>query len=86
MFPALKFIFAGFAIIIVLLLVFKLIYINVTPGEYVKYGCCSYGYLTGEQIEEEKMKINICPKVDCNIEGSSEYKHHSFFNHLDFNK
>lgn len=83
MFPALKFAVIGCATLLTLLTAFKVIYINITPGMYVKYGCCSYGYLTKEELQKEKMKINICPKVECKIEESPEYKIHSFFNRID---
>ena len=75
-----------FASGLILALIIKVAYINMTPGYYAEYGCCGYGYLTQAQIEKEKMKINICPTVVCTIKDDPGYKIHVLFNKIDFNK
>lgn len=71
---------------LVLAIVIKIAWINLTPGQYVKYGCCGYGYLTEEQIQVERKKINLCELRVCTIGEEPGYKMHVFFNNLDFNK
>ncbi len=71
---------------LVLVIVGKIVWINLTPGQYVKYGCCGYGYLTEEQFQAERKKINICPGIECDIEQGLGYKSHTLFNRIDLNK
>jgi len=67
-------------------IIVKIVWINLTPGQYVKYGCCGYGYLTEEQVQAERKKINICPGIECRVTRETGYIMHVFFNNLDFNK
>ena len=75
------------SIALILGAIIKVIYINLTPGYYQEYGCCTYDYLTEEGLVKENNKLRNCAFAMCQQEDTIDYKiNFVFFNRLDFNK